>query len=887
MTSYCGSHGESPVCRTHLIRRTQSALLVGLSLFIIALFLLPAASAQTSGRGSFNVSGSEQYYCPGQSPTQSPTKNQLGPLSICSGRIADGGTVTIIVNGWSTNVSYTLGSTTLTVAQALTNALNVSASPVTATVSSATVTMTAKATGTQSNYAVTSSSSTSLPQYFASASFFVNPATFSLTGGTDIPPAAPSGISATPAANGLSIAVSWIDNANNENNYSIERCTGSGCSSFSVLTSTLPANTTGYTDWTTAAATTYRYRVQAMNTAGGSGYATTSDVTTPSVPAAPTNFNAAASADGRSVTVTWTDNATNETGYSGNYCPGGTPAGCTTWQNVGTYAANTTSYALSGLSPGSTNKFEVHAYNAVGDSTHVGNVDVTQPNYPGVPSITSAISGSNGTTATITWSSVSGTTAYYLERCTGSGCNSSFTVVGNNLPANQTSFGDSGLTMGTTYGYRVRAYNAVGYSGYSAIAYMTPMMAPPAAPTGLTATGAHNGQSVSLSWTDNASNESSYELQRCTGTSCGPTNFQALAANTASYTDSPTATSTLFGYAVCAVNAGGSSCSSTVYVTTNSGIATVHYYISDHLGSSSLVVNSNGAVEEEEMFYPYGGERWTSGNDPNHYKFTGKERDSETGLDYSGARYYGSSLARFITPDAKLMSVRHLMDPQKWNRYAYVHNNPLAFIDPDGLDDWFVFRPLVGSNSANSPKWQAAIKAAEARGDHVHMLKGKDATVQAFNKALKTKDAHVLAITHAGPDPKGNAGGIELSNGISSGSWGSEYKSTTKNTLTVTSTDSFEIAAREVAIIGCNSQVLAEQYSDTTFIGNDPGPSGGISTVLGSAEGADILEAGGGQAGVDAANAEVLNSQDPRDTGSDVQLNPPVPPPPPPEDPPE
>jgi RHS repeat-associated protein len=67
------------------------------------------------------------------------------------------------------------------------------------------------------------------------------------------------------------------------------------------------------------------------------------------------------------------------------------------------------------------------------------------------------------------------------------------------------------------------------------------------------------------------------------------------------------------------------------------------------------------------------------------YKFTGKERDAESGLDMFGARYYGSSLGRFMQVDAKQFSVRTLVNPQKWNKYAYVLNNPLALVDPNGI----------------------------------------------------------------------------------------------------------------------------------------------------------------------------------------------------------
>jgi len=65
-------------------------------------------------------------------------------------------------------------------------------------------------------------------------------------------------------------------------------------------------------------------------------------------------------------------------------------------------------------------------------------------------------------------------------------------------------------------------------------------------------------------------------------------------------------------------------------------------------------------------------------------KFTGKERDAETGLDYFGARYYGSKIGRFTTVDPVYTWKENLADPQRWNRYAYSLNNPLRYVDPNG-----------------------------------------------------------------------------------------------------------------------------------------------------------------------------------------------------------
>ncbi len=62
---------------------------------------------------------------------------------------------------------------------------------------------------------------------------------------------------------------------------------------------------------------------------------------------------------------------------------------------------------------------------------------------------------------------------------------------------------------------------------------------------------------------------------------------------------------------------------------------------------------------------------------------TGKERDAETGLDYFGAKYYSGAQGRFISADP-LMASADIEEPQSWNRYAYVSNNPLRFVDDDG-----------------------------------------------------------------------------------------------------------------------------------------------------------------------------------------------------------
>jgi RHS repeat-associated protein len=112
----------------------------------------------------------------------------------------------------------------------------------------------------------------------------------------------------------------------------------------------------------------------------------------------------------------------------------------------------------------------------------------------------------------------------------------------------------------------------------------------------------------------------------------------------------------------------------------------VSYYFADHLGTARIVANSFGAACYDSDFYPFGGERSVTNTCSQNYKFTGKERDSESGLDNFGARYDSSNLGRFMSPDPKMLGMSRLVNPQRWNKYAYTINNPLRYIDPDGKD---------------------------------------------------------------------------------------------------------------------------------------------------------------------------------------------------------
>ncbi len=121
------------------------------------------------------------------------------------------------------------------------------------------------------------------------------------------------------------------------------------------------------------------------------------------------------------------------------------------------------------------------------------------------------------------------------------------------------------------------------------------------------------------------------------------------------------------------------------------------YLTYDDLGSVGMVTDGAANVMAWHDFLPFGEEilggmagRSTSvgpGLDNVKQKFTGQERDTETGLDFFQARYFSGAMGRFTSPDPGNAGA-DLTNPETWNGYAYVGNNPLAYVDPSGMSLW-------------------------------------------------------------------------------------------------------------------------------------------------------------------------------------------------------
>ncbi|MFY9531631.1 MAG: RHS repeat-associated core domain-containing protein [Candidatus Acidiferrales bacterium] len=139
------------------------------------------------------------------------------------------------------------------------------------------------------------------------------------------------------------------------------------------------------------------------------------------------------------------------------------------------------------------------------------------------------------------------------------------------------------------------------------------------------------------------------------------------------------------------------------YSGANTG--TTYFVHQDHLGSTRVLTATNGSVYDSLDYLPFGEQ--TAGGSGSSHKFTGYERDAETGVDYAMARHMSSNLGRFLSTDPL---GGDLGGPQSLNRYAYVGNNPANFTDPSGLvrndqvycDPWFPCAGFAGTEGGGS-----------------------------------------------------------------------------------------------------------------------------------------------------------------------------------------
>ncbi|MCK4764118.1 MAG: RHS repeat-associated core domain-containing protein [Candidatus Aminicenantes bacterium] len=112
-----------------------------------------------------------------------------------------------------------------------------------------------------------------------------------------------------------------------------------------------------------------------------------------------------------------------------------------------------------------------------------------------------------------------------------------------------------------------------------------------------------------------------------------------------------------------------------------------YYHLGDQINSTRIVTDDAGSVVYSAAHGPFGDvqKTWVNTYDPKQ-KFSGKERETYSDLDYFGARYYDSHSYRFVSVDPIRNRDAAIANPQLWNLYTYCRNNPITYLDPDGRE---------------------------------------------------------------------------------------------------------------------------------------------------------------------------------------------------------
>lgn len=366
-----------------------------------------------------------------------------------------------------------------------------------------------------------------------------------------------------------------------------------------VLATAAPTTSFGASiSYAIPAAGSYRILVKSQGNYGDVGQYTITGTVIPNTNSIATPSSLAATISGPgTVSLSWTDNATNETGYVVQR----SADGGTNWSTLTTLAANSVAYVDSTGSAGATLSYRVQAINASGSSLFS---NIAAVSFAPVAPVTLTATAASSSAINLSWSDVTGETGYKIFRSTD---NITFTQVATTT-ANTTTYSGTGLASNTRYYYYVVATNAGGDSGRSVTASAVTAAAAtvPTSPSNLTAT-ATAPNSVALRWTDRSNNETGFYVERRTGNNGAYTRIATVGANATTYTDTTTVGGTRYTYRILSFNtAGVSTASRTASVTTplasqpvgaslsSSGTSGVNPP-SNGNGSSVLAINNNPA----------------------------------------------------------------------------------------------------------------------------------------------------------------------------------------------------------------------------------------------------------------------------------------------------
>lgn len=413
-------------------------------------------------------------------------------------------------------------------------------------------------------------------------------------------PKAPATLVAVPVS-GSQINLAWLDNATDETGFEVEQSTDG---TKYVKVGDLPANTITYQDKSLKSATKYWYRVRSKNASGASAYSNVANATTLviiTIPKAPSAL-AATAASATQINLSWTDNASDETGFEVERS-----ADALSFTKIADLGPNVTSYQHTGLMPATRYWYRVLAKNPAGKSAYSNIANATtQQVVPNAPSGLSATAASS-TQIDLKWTDNAGNeTGYQVERSPNG---TTFIKIAD-LSANASTYQSTGLAPATEYYYRVRAINAVGASGYSNIGPVkTQNVAVPDAPGNFTAVPTAPDL-IQLRWAKPGGNATEVIIERAKGDGSFA-RIAKVAATVLQYEDRSELEPADYFYRIKAVNAGGESPYSLLAIVRAVSIVTgVELPRAEHLIYTTgrmLVVDLNRAATAKLSVYDLNG----------------------------------------------------------------------------------------------------------------------------------------------------------------------------------------------------------------------------------------------------------------------------------------
>jgi len=501
--------------------------------------------------------------------------------------------------------------------------------------------------------------------------------------------------------------LTWTDHSGKETGFRIEQATSSTGPWTQV--GSVASGTNGYSaSGPFSPSTHYFFRVRAYEYDSSTGYTYVYsaytpmlDVTTNGWPAAPGGLTAVAVSDTQ-ISLQWTDNATDETGFEIDRATNSTFTSDLTTFAV---AADTTTYSDAGLPERTQYYYRVRAINAVGASANTSTANVWTPLAAPTDLAATPVSGNR---IDLTWIDHSGEeTGFYIEQATSS--EGPWTQLGSVSSGTNNYSATGPFSPSTHYFFRVRAYEygyTYVYSAYTLVLDVT-TNAWPVAPSGLTATAVSDVE-IDLNWTDNATDETGFEIDRATNSTFTSdlTTF-AVAANTTSYSDSGLLDETTYYYRIRAINGTGNSA--------NAAFATAHTGLNPSVdasvpGTVHLAWNAMTEATGYDVYRKPDGGNWTLLDTTGATSYTDFTVASDGKYSYGMVVWRGGSSSAMIeTPLTLILTTDGDYDGDDLsNLDEYNAGTSPTYFDsdedllPDGWEVACGLNPLSGDQNSNN-----------------------------------------------------------------------------------------------------------------------------------------------------------------------------------------